>query len=161
MSNTTATAPTVTSPYSFPERALRRWAGENLTLTARPDGGMEAVFRLEGSTCVNIAFLLHYGVTLAPVAAGRRIEALTCAPAPYDEGHTRMCCWQENAEVAAATMRDETPLLGLPLDSVLAWHPRQAPPGCLCTQPNRHYKWHAVLETIHFALAQSQPSARS
>ena len=149
------------SPYAFPVHALRRWAGENLTLTPRPDGGVEAVFRLEGSTCANIAFFLLYRVTLAPATAGRRIKAMNCAPAPHDEGHTRMCSWQENAEAMAATLRDETPLLGLPLDSVLAWHPHKSPPGCLCAQPSRHYKWHAVLETLHFALHQPPASSLS
>jgi len=156
-----ATATPVATPYAFPVRALRRWTGENLTLTPRPDGGVEAVFRLEGSTCANIAFFLLYCVTLAPAAAGHRIETMNCAPAPYDEGYTRMCGWQENAEAMAATMRDEAPLLGRPLDSVLAWRPEKAPPGCLCAQPSRHYKWLAVLETLHFALHQSPASSLS
>lgn len=159
MSAHPATASSVSSPYAFPERALRRWAGENLTLTPRPDGGVDAVFRLEGSTCANIAFFLLYRVALSPATAGRRIESMNCAPAPFDEGHTRMCSWQENAGAIAATMRDETPLLGLPLDSVLAWRPRQSPPGCLCAQPSRHHKWHAVLETLHLALNQPRPSS--
>jgi hypothetical protein len=159
---TPATAPSpAVSPYAFPVRALRRWAGENLTLTPRPDGGLEALFRLEGSTCANIAFSLLYRVTLSPAPAGRRIEAMNCAPAPYDEGHTRMCSWQENAGAIAATMRDETPLLGLPLDAVLAWRPNKSPAGCLCAQPSRHYKWQAVLETLHFALHQPPASPSS
>ena len=64
------------SAYSFPERALRRWARENLTRTPCADGGVEAVFRFEGSTCGNVAFHLLYRVALAAESADRRIEAL-------------------------------------------------------------------------------------
>ncbi len=146
------------SPYAFPERALRRWARENLTIASRTDGGVEAVFRFEGSTCGNIAFHLLYRVTLAPASVDRRIVAMGCEPAPFDEGHTHMCCWQENAAVIAATMRNETPLLGQPLAAVLAWHPRKSPAGCICAEPARHHKWQAVLETLHLALHSPTPS---
>ena len=147
------------SAYSFPERALRRWARENLTLTPCADGGVEAVFRFEGSTCGNVAFHLLYRVSLAAESADRRIEALHCEAAPFDEGHARMCCWQENAAAIAATMRREAPLLGEPLGAVLAWRPAKSPAGCLCSEPSRHHKWQAVLETLHFALSSAGGTA--
>ena len=149
------------SPYALPERALRRWASENLRLTPRADGGIDAVFRFEGSTCGNVTFLLDYRVSLGATSGeGRRIEAMDCAPAAFDEGHVRMCCWQENAESAAALMRTEPPLRGGWLNAVLTWRPRKSPAGCLCAEPSRHHKWQAVLETLHFALrCETPPSA--
>ncbi|MDP2136374.1 MAG: hypothetical protein Q8J74_00835, partial [Candidatus Didemnitutus sp.] len=140
------------SPYAFPQRALRRWARENLTFGTGSDGAVHATFRLEGSTCGNITFFLLYHVALAPESADRRIVALRCEPAPQEENHKRMCCWQANATTAAAAMHHEIPLLGQPLESVLTWRPRRSPDGCLCVEPSRHYKWQAVLETLHFAL---------
>lgn len=145
-------AVTPPSPYAFPERALQRWARENLTLTARADGRTEAIFRFEGSTCSNIAFQLIYQITLGPRTDERRIESLCCVPAPHYEGHTRMCCWQENAAAVIKTMSTETPLLGQPLAAVLTWRPIKSPAGCLCAAPSRHHKWQAALETLHFAL---------
>ena len=44
------TQPIAVGAYSFPERALRRWARENLSVVPRADGGVDAVFRFEGST---------------------------------------------------------------------------------------------------------------
>jgi hypothetical protein len=145
-------------PYAFPERALHRWVRENLTVALRHDGGVDAVFRFEGSTCSNIAFNLLYRVSVSPVTAGRQIESLGCDPAPHDDGHTRMCCWQENADAAMARMKRETPLLGQPLDAVLAWRPLKSPAGCLCAEPSRQHKWQAVLETLHLALNPATPA---
>jgi hypothetical protein len=149
------------SPYAFPERALRRWLRENLAVTPRPDGGLDAVFRFEGSTCGNIAFHLLYRVALAPAADAHRILAQHCEVAPFDDGHSRMCCWQENADAIDATMRTEAPLLGQPLAAVLAWRPNKSPAGCLCGEPSRHHKWQAVLETLHLHLALSTPTTPS
>ena len=144
--------PSAPPAYAFPERALRRWSRENLTLVPRGDGGFESVFNFEGSTCGNIAFTLLYHVAVAPVTAAHRIEAMRCEPAAFDAGHTRMCCWQEDSAAIAATTSRDTALLGQPLDRVLAWRPVRSPAGCLCTEPSRHHKWQAVLETLHFAL---------
>ena len=139
-------------PYEFPERAIRRWAREKLVLTHRADGGVDSTFRFEGSTCGNIGFTLLYRVALAPESADRKLEALHCEPLAHDEGHKRMCTYQESAENIRDLMRDETPLHGQPLDAVLAWRPERSPAGCLCAGPSRTHKWQAVLETLHFAL---------
>ncbi len=144
---------TAGSPYAFPERALRRWARENVSITPRTDGGTDAIFRFEGSTCSNVSFHLLYRVSLVPESVGCVIKSMDCEVAEHDEGHARMCCWQENAAAAAATMRNETPLLGQPLSAVLAWRPCKSPAGCLCAEPSRLHKWQAVLETLHFVLS--------
>jgi hypothetical protein len=153
------TQPIAVGAYSFPERALRRWARENLSVVPRADGGVDAVFRFEGSTCGNVAFCLLYRVSVGPEAGGRRLETLWCEPVPHDEGHTRMCCWLENAADIAAILRHEAALGSQPLDAVLTWRPQKSPAGCLCTESSRHHKWQAVLETLHFALVPSdEPS---
>lgn len=152
----TVSATTFVSRYAFPERALHRWVREHLTLISRADGGVEAVFRFEGSTCGNVAFNLVYQVAFGPAAAGHRIESMRCEAAPYDEGHARMCCWQDRAAVVAIR-HGETPLLGQPVEAVLTWRPLKSPAGCLCTELSRHHKWQAVLETMHLALGQLAP----
>ena len=55
-------------------------------------------------------------------------------------------------------MRDGA-LLGEPLGAVLAWRAAKSPAGCLCSEPSRHHKWQAVLETLHFALRSAGDTA--
>ena len=43
--------------------------------------------------------------------------------------------------------------------AVLAWRPAKSPAGCLCSEPSRHHKWQAVLETLHFALRSAGDTA--
>lgn len=149
----TPNAPDSGPVYVFPVRALRRWSTENLTLETAPAGGLVAHFRFEGSTCGNVPFELRYQVLLDG-SAQRIIAAQQCTPAPFDEGHQRMCCWQEDA-ARAATLLEEKPLAGQPLAAVLSWRPLRSPSGCLCAPASRHHKWQAVLETLHFALFAS------
>ncbi len=141
--------------HAFPPRALRKWCAENLTLRPGADGGLEAVFRLEGSTCGNVPFLLDYRVRLAPATDGHRILALACAPAPGDDNHREMCSAKADLDALSATLRDEQPLLGQPLADALAWQSPTNPDGCLCAAPSRAHKWRAVLHTLHFALRAS------
>ena len=148
----TTTAP---NPYRFTPRVLKRWARSNLELIPTDEGGHEAIFRFHGSTCGNIEFDLLYYVTLGPPDHGRVIQAMRCRPAPHGDGHTRMCCWRENAEMVVDWMRHETPLLGQPLDEALAWEPNKSASGCLCHVDGRQHKWSAVLQTLHFALNQN------
>lgn len=156
---TTSPAPTAW-PYVFPERAVRRWIRENLKVTPRDGGGIDAVFRFDGSTCGNVAFVLNYHLVLGAEAEGYPISSYRIEPAPYIEGHERMCCWQENPESAAARFTAGMPLAGQPLSAVLTWRPARSPAGCLCTEPSRLHKWQAALETVHCALTR-QPNPPS
>jgi hypothetical protein len=139
--------------YVFPVRALRRWRDHNLTIEARADGGCSVTFAFEGSTCGNIAFPLRYRVELAAEADGRGLQDLWSESVPYADGHTFMCCWQEDGAAVQRSMATEKPLLGQPLDAVLTWRPSRSPAGCLCAEPSRMHKWQAVLETLHFAIS--------
>jgi hypothetical protein len=139
------------SLYVFPERALRRWAKENLVLSERADA-VDARFRFEGSTCGNVELHLDYHVTLQPEGDAWRLGPMYCAPSPGDEGHQQMCCWRADEEGVVRAMKEEAPLQGELLEAVTTWRPRRSPAGCLCGQSDRLYKWQAVLETLHFAL---------
>lgn len=140
--------------YAFPLRALRRWSAERLSLAHEADGGVQAQFNFDGSTCGNVPFRLIYSVQLASASAQHRVRMLACAPAPHDDGHRRMCSFLETGEALLAAMPVECPLLGEPLAAALAWRPSTTPAGCVCAAPARAHLWLAVLHTLHFALAE-------
>jgi len=153
MSTVPPTSPSPNAwPYVFPERAVRRWVRENLKLERGSDGGVKAIFRFDGSTCGNVAFVLNYQVILGPEEGGYLIQDYSIEPALFSEGHERMCCWQEDSNAAAARFKTGLPLASQPLGSVLNWRPGRSPAGCLCTEPSRLHKWQAALETLHCAL---------
>jgi hypothetical protein len=144
--------------YAVNLKALKRWAGERLTLEPQEDGAIEALFRYQGTTCTNLGRELefHYRVRLAPREDGYRIIEQCCAPAPNDTGHTAMCRYQDGAAKLMAAIRDEKPLAGRPLNDVLSWSRPSSPAGCYCDAESRRHKWGLVLETIHYALAQRE-----
>ena len=144
--------------YSVNVKALRRWADERLTLTEHEDGTTEALFRYEGSTCSNMgrAFCFHYAVRLGPRAERYPVLRHHCAPAPGDEGHTCMCRYRTSGRRLLQTIARDQPLLGRPIDEVLAWHRAPAGPTCYCESEGRNHKWGLVLETIHYALARNE-----
>lgn len=144
--------PLPTSAYAFPLRALRRWATENLSLVRAADGSVAAEFRLECSTCGNIAFHVIYHVQLSPPSDGCRILALDCAPAPGDVNFREQCEASADETRLLAAIRSEQPLLGQPLSDALTWTPQTTPDGCLCATTARAHKWRAVLQTLHHAL---------
>jgi hypothetical protein len=156
-----ATAPVVLDKqarYVVNPKALKRWAEERLTLTARQDGGVDALFRYEGTTCSNTgrAIFFHYQVVLGPPDQGYPIRNLKCAPAPGDEGHTFMCRYMANAEHLMVAIDHEKPLLGRPLNDVLSWQRPTTGAGCYCEPADRKHKWGLVFETIHYALVQRE-----
>jgi hypothetical protein len=158
-----AAAPlTLEATYSTARKALARWSKERLVLTAGPDGACEARFRYEGTTCSNLGHPLSfdYYVSLGAREQGFPIRQATCRPADGDVGHRRMCSYLRVGERILADSAEPPPLVGRPLDEVLAWRRSSAPAGCYCDQLSRLHKWGLVLETIHFALAQREIAAR-
>lgn len=148
--------------YSTSTKALARWAAERLALTRRENGMIEALFRYEGSTCNNMGqpLLFDYHVTLSPRDMGHIIRSMDCRPATGDTGHKAMCRYVENPSKLMSSIKCEEPLLGEPLESVLAWNAARSSAGCYCDLAARMHKWRLVLETIHYALAeQIQQSA--
>lgn len=146
--------------YGTSVKALRRWASERLTFGERQDGGLDAVFRYEGSTCSNMGRSLHfeYRVTLGPRSDGFPIRAQTCRAVDGDDGFRSMCEYVRAGDPFIRAIGEEMPLLGRPLGDVLSWQRPQLGPGCLCESSSRQHKWGLVLETIHYALTQSRDS---
>lgn len=146
-----------TPGYTMNHRSLERWRDRGLKMEPAPDGGIEAVFRYEGSTCGGVPLAMIYRVSLSPEGEGRRIRALSCAPEPGDEGHERMCSYMHTGGRIMGYVTNEKPLLGEPLETVLSWRPKIFGAGCLCAEPSRMHKWSAVLQTIHFTLYPPPP----
>lgn len=144
--------------YRLSPKALRRWADERLSLTATDDGGVEALFRYDGTTCSNMgrSMTFLYRVTLGPRRDGYPIRDQACAPAPGDEGHRAMCEFLRDGDGLMHAIAHDQPLHGRPLDAVFSWPRPAIGPGCYCEPEARRHKWGLVLETIHYAL--SRPS---
>jgi hypothetical protein len=149
------------STYSINAKALRRWAAERLVLESREDGTLHARFRYDGTTCTNMGrpLAFHYDVVLGPRQEGYPIRCQTCAPVAGDVGHTAMCQYITGASGLMAAIGREQPLAGRPLAEVLTWHRPEAAAGCYCEAASREHKWGLVLETIHYALHNSESHA--
>lgn len=143
--------------YTVNPRALRKWSQERVRLEARPDGALDATFRFDGTTCSNMGrpLAFDYTVSLSDARDGYRILQADCRPVPDDDGYKAMCAYISDATGLMQAIATEKPLLGRPLDDVLAWTRTAAPSGCHCDAAARAHKWGLVLEAIHFALSQS------
>jgi hypothetical protein len=151
---TNRAAPPPKPQYTVNLKALERWRHERLALDHRTDGGVDALFRFEGTTCTNMGRPLkfEYRVSLGPRSEGYPIRGQFCGPAADDDGYTYMCKYISAPDVLIRALTDEQPLHGRPLDEVLAWERPPFPAGCYCDAASRQHKWGLVLETIHYAL---------
>jgi hypothetical protein len=149
--------------YAVNRKALTRWAEERLSLHPREDGGIDALFRYDGTTCTNMGrpLAFQYSVSLGPREAGFPIRDQHCAPAPDDRGHTYMCEYIRDGADLLTEIACEKPLLGRPLNEVLTWTRSASAAGCYCEPESREHKWGLVLETVHYALARMQSRDRS
>lgn len=147
--------------YSVSFRALQKWSRERLQLNVLADRSIQARFRYTGTTCSNLGQPLEYDyhLKLDPAEEGYKIVEMSCTPAPGDTGHTYMCEFLGNAKQLEQAMANEKPLLGRPLDEVLAWKRPFSPSGCYCDSSSREHKWGLVLEVIHYALVQEEDRA--
>jgi hypothetical protein len=147
--------------YSINGKALRKWSQERLQLSSLRDGSVEARFRYEGTTCSNMGRPLEfdYLVRLAPGHDRYKIVAASCLPAPGDTGHTSQCEYLKDAASFMRAIADEKPLLGRPLNDVLAWQRAYSPSGCYCDADRRAHKWGLVFEVIHYALVEREKAA--
>jgi hypothetical protein len=144
--------------YGISRKALARWAAERLEFSVRGDGVIDASFRYDGTTCTNQGRPLayRYRVALGPRERGYPIQSQNCEPMPGDVGFQSMCSYLKDANHLMRSVRQDQPLLGRPLNDVLAWRPPRSSAGCYCATEDRLHKWRQVLETIHFALAQQE-----
>jgi hypothetical protein len=144
--------------YSVNSKALQKWSQERLRLKTFHDGSVEALFRYEGTTCVNLGHPLefHYHIKLGPSQNGYTINEITCVPAPSDTGHTQQCEYLNDAESLMLNIAGEKPLLGRPLNDIFTWDRPYNPSGCYCDADRRAHKWGLVFEVIHYALSQRE-----
>ncbi len=144
---------TAAAKYQVNAKALRRWAAQRLSLERCGDGGVQAVFRYEGTTCNNMGHPLafEYRVTLGSAEERYPIREQHCVPAPGDTGHRAMCKY--DGGLLLNDIAEEKPLAGRPLDEVIDWKRATSPAGCYCDAASREHKWGLVLETIHYALS--------
>jgi hypothetical protein len=149
--------------YSVGSRALHKWAQERLQLNVLADRSVQARFRYVGTTCSNLGRPLEYDyhLKLGSPEAGYKIVEMCCAPAPGDTGHAYMCEYLSDAKLLEQAMANEKPLLGRPLNEVLAWKRQFSPAGCYCDAVSREHKWGLVLEVIHYALVQHEKQANT
>ncbi len=142
--------------YTVNSRALQKWSQERLQLKFLADRSVAARFRYEGTTCSNLGqpLAFDYEVKLGPPGDGYRILATDCVPASGDSGHQYQCEYLNNAESLMSSMANEKPLLGKPLNEVLAWERPYDPSGCYCDAARRAHKWGLVFEVIHYALVR-------
>jgi hypothetical protein len=149
--------PRRTHAYGLSTKALKRWAAERLSLSTNGDGQVHALFRYEGTTCSNMGrpLMFDYRVTLGSRQDGYPIREQSCTPAPGDCGHEAMCEFLREGTRLIATIAEEKPLLGRPLDDVLGWKRPAIGPGCYCELEARQHKWGLVLETIHYAISHN------
>jgi hypothetical protein len=138
--------------YRVNRKALRRWAAERVEIARRPDGGIDARFRYDGTTCTNLGRPLrfHYAVQLGPREEGFPIREQCCTPA--DDGYKHMCRYIETPDAVMHAIASEKPLAGRPLSDVLTWPHPDCAAGCYCDADARAHKWGLVLETIHYKL---------
>jgi hypothetical protein len=148
---------TLDARYSVSLKALKRWSDERLTIETRDDGRVAALFRYEGTSCTSMGRPLrfHYHVMLGRREDGYPILEQSCGPAPGDDGHTAMCRYLDDRDQLMASIAQERPLDGQPLDEVVRWTRPANPAGCYCEPESRQHKWGLVLETIHYALARN------
>jgi hypothetical protein len=67
-----------------------------------------------------------------------------------------MCRYIDSPDELTAAIDREKPLLGQPLNNVLAWDSPATVAGCYCELSDRMHKWRLVLETIHYALVEQE-----
>jgi hypothetical protein len=136
-------------------KALRRWSGERLRLTARGDE-MVARFQYEGTTCTNLGRPLRfeYRVTLGPREEGYPIRAMECTPA--DEGYKHMCKYIEAPVDLMQAIATEKAMLGQPLHYAVSAPRPESFAGCYCDAEARAHKWGLVFETIYYRLTNDQ-----
>ncbi|MDQ8204532.1 hypothetical protein [Pelagicoccus sp. SDUM812003] len=153
---------TVDARYSTSTRALRKWADSRLTLQPKNDGGYEAVFAYDGTTCSNMGHPIRYlyRISVAGPENEYKVLAARCHPAEDDFGHEKQCEYLKNASALDRAIAQETPLVGQPLEAVLSWSRPASSAGCFCEAGSRERKWAIAYEVLHFQMARLEKERR-
>lgn len=142
--------------YKINAKALQKWTRERVKLNVLEDRCIEAQFRYEGTTCSNTGRPLEflYRIKLSSAEDEYKILEASCAPAPADTGHTYMCQYIKDGKQLMATIENEKPLLGKPLNTILDWNYASSPAACYCAAASREHKWGIVFQTLHYAMVE-------
>jgi hypothetical protein len=156
-----STTLTLNAQYTISPIALRKWSQERLQLETLDDGSVEASFKYEGTTCSNLGHPLEFvfRVRLGSAESGYTVESARCMPSSDDDGYSYMCEYIDKGDSFIATIANESPLLGRPIDDVLSWKRDFSPSGCFCESTSRLHKWGLVFEVIHYALTRKTGEA--
>ncbi|MDP7049477.1 MAG: hypothetical protein QF721_08500 [Verrucomicrobiota bacterium] len=147
-----ASSGAVANGYAYPDKALRRWSRELLTVDSRDEQSVRATFRPECKTCSNLGvpFGIDYSIELGSYRDGFPIRKLSCRPS--DSDYQSMCSNLKDPEEFPCEMVRVPAFVDQPLVQVLEWDPAVEPAGCLCRPPARDHKWKIALQTVHYKL---------
>jgi len=142
----------VTNSYAYPDKALRRWSRDLLTVDSRDEQSVRATFRPDCKTCSNLGvpFRIDYSIELGPRRDGFPILKLSCRPS--DSDYQLMCSCLKDPEGFPREMVSVPGFVDQPLGQALEWDPTVEPAGCLCRQSARDHKWKIALQTMHYKL---------
>ena len=148
----TKVAAVIENRYAYPDKALRRWSRELLTIDLCGDQSVEATFRPDCKTCSNmgVPFGFVYSIKLGLRRDGYPIRKLSCRPS--DSDYQCMCSCLEDPDGFPQAMISAPGFTGQTLSQTLEWNPLVEPAGCLCRQPSRDHKWKIALQTVHYKL---------
>ena len=148
----TKVAAVIENHYAYPDKALRRWSRELLTIDLCGDQSVEATFRPDCKTCSNmgVPFGFVYSIKLGLRRDGYPIRKLSCRPS--DSDYQCMCSCLEDPDGFPQAMISAPDFIGQTLSQILDWNPLVEPAGCLCRQPSRDHKWKIALQTVHYKL---------
>ncbi|MBF0280018.1 MAG: hypothetical protein HQM13_19630 [SAR324 cluster bacterium] len=141
--------------YNLPEKALVKWAKENVILDHFQDGSIEAQFRFVGSTCgfTGHSIDFEFRVKLSSLSDGRRVTKTSCRPSANDRGAVQMCAYITHSDQFLKSINAYHPRLGETLDACILWAPEIIPAGCLCNEQALNHKWRNAYQTIHYAIS--------
>ena len=147
--------------YSISEKALLKWSNDRLTMNVLSDGTIFAKFRYNGTTCSNLGheLIFDYHIELSSSEESYRIKSLKCIP--VNNGYTFMCEYSVFDNGVMNEIEFEKPLIGKPLNEILAWKRNYNPEGCYCKKESRDYKWGIVFEVLHYKLVQNEINIKS
>ena len=137
------------------DRALAKWAANDLTVEPQSGGSLVFRFSYEASSCRDGGqpFASRIvGVLRREDGAGWRIEEVRVELDPDDPGWRATCIHESNLDPDPAKLTADSPAQGMLLDEFLArdWPTDKA--GCFCTSVHVTHKLLLALSTVRYWL---------
>jgi hypothetical protein len=143
-----------TTPYPVRERALEKWAVDNLSLEGK-EGGVICRFTLRGSTCGSggTPFTMVLEAVFLPERGRLVISEGELRVPESDSQVLGDMCVSAGGRGGNLVFTLPPVLAGKPLERGIASLKNTNPAGCVCTEANRNAKWLWFLSTVHYALS--------